>query len=181
MSPGSLGQYTLTVLAGNRRIGDSNLDGIFNSTDLIVVFQAGEYEDGIANNSSWGTGDWNGDGEFDTADLVYAFQAGTYSRAAKVLPDKNDQVFAALELDTTKSDQAPHLWKLGENMTHRRNWQINLTAENQRAAFVRESRRVDSVFRAMDFNGRLSPSMESLIDNLAIVEGRTLIVKFGRS
>ena len=46
--------------------GDSNLDGEFNSGDLIAVFQAGQYEDAEAMNSTWATGDWNGDQEFAT-------------------------------------------------------------------------------------------------------------------
>ena len=58
--------------------GDSNLDGVFNDLDIVLVFQAGEYLDNLAGNSSWATGDWNGDGEFNEADLVYAFQAGRY-------------------------------------------------------------------------------------------------------
>jgi hypothetical protein len=63
--------------------GDSNLNGIFDSGDLVRIFQAGEYEDGIAGNSTWSQGDWNCDGEFSTADLVLAFQAGGYSQNAK--------------------------------------------------------------------------------------------------
>ena len=59
--------------------GDSNLDGVFDSGDLIDVFKEGQYEDTIALNSTWETGDWNGDGEFGTADLIVAFQAGGYS------------------------------------------------------------------------------------------------------
>jgi hypothetical protein len=62
--------------------GDANRDGVFNSSDLIVVFQAGEYEDGIEGNSTWTEGDWNGDGDFDTADLILAFQQGKYVAAA---------------------------------------------------------------------------------------------------
>ena len=58
-------------------IGDSNLDGRFDSNDLIAVFQAGEFEDDIANNSVWEDGDWNGDGDFDSSDLVLAFQTET--------------------------------------------------------------------------------------------------------
>ena len=58
--------------------GDANGDGIFNSSDLIKVFQAGEYEDGIPGNSTYAEGDWNEDGDFDSGDLVVAFQAGTY-------------------------------------------------------------------------------------------------------
>ncbi|MEZ6118545.1 MAG: hypothetical protein R3C28_18540 [Pirellulaceae bacterium] len=33
---------------GNSYIGDANLDGEFNSSDLVLVFNAGEYEDDIA-------------------------------------------------------------------------------------------------------------------------------------
>ena len=63
--------------------GDSNLDGEFNSGDLISVFQAGEYEDGIPLNSGWATGDWNGDAEFDSGDLVLAFQDGGYEQGPR--------------------------------------------------------------------------------------------------
>ncbi|MCA9168658.1 MAG: hypothetical protein KDB23_13375, partial [Planctomycetales bacterium] len=58
--------------------GDANLDGEFNSGDLIKVFQAGTYEDAITGNSTWETGDWNGDGDFTTGDLIVAFQDGGY-------------------------------------------------------------------------------------------------------
>ncbi|MCA9214303.1 MAG: hypothetical protein KDB27_14625 [Planctomycetales bacterium] len=64
-------------------IGDANFDGEFNSGDLVEVFKAGQYEDGIAGNSSWGTGDWNGDGEFDTGDLVAAFKDGGFEAGAR--------------------------------------------------------------------------------------------------
>ncbi|MCA9211862.1 MAG: lamin tail domain-containing protein [Planctomycetales bacterium] len=60
--------------------GDANLDGKFDSSDFVVVFQAAQYEDGIAGNSTWSTGDWNCDGEFDTNDFVVAFQAGAFIR-----------------------------------------------------------------------------------------------------
>lgn len=59
-------------------VGDSNLDGEFNTTDLVSVFQAGQYEDGVSSNSTWATGDWNGDAEFDTQDFIAAFQAGGF-------------------------------------------------------------------------------------------------------
>lgn len=58
--------------------GDANRDGSFDSSDLIQVFQAGEYEDTISNNSDWSEGDWNGDGDFDSEDLVSAFASGCY-------------------------------------------------------------------------------------------------------
>ena len=62
--------------------GDSNHDGIFDSGDFVVVFQAGEYEDGIDGNSTFEEGDWNGDGDFSSADFVFVFQIGNYVAAA---------------------------------------------------------------------------------------------------
>jgi hypothetical protein len=59
--------------------GDATLDNVFESHDLVVVFQIGEYEDGIPGNSTWDEGDWNGDGDFDSNDLLLAAQAGGYS------------------------------------------------------------------------------------------------------
>ncbi|MEZ6120404.1 MAG: FG-GAP-like repeat-containing protein [Pirellulaceae bacterium] len=66
----------------NTVAGDVNLDGKFDSADLVQIFQASEYEDNVTGNSKWSEGDWNCDGDFSTADLVYVFQKGTYSRAA---------------------------------------------------------------------------------------------------
>ncbi len=63
--------------------GDSNLDGIFNTADLVQVLQAGEYEDGTPGNSTWSEGDWNGDGDFGTQDIILALQSGGYSRLAQ--------------------------------------------------------------------------------------------------
>ncbi len=64
--------------------GDANLDGEFNSADLVQVFQAGEYEDGMENNSGWADGDWDGDGDFTSGDLVLAFQDGAYEQGPRV-------------------------------------------------------------------------------------------------
>jgi hypothetical protein len=96
----------------SRLVGDSNGDGVFNSSDLIVVFQAGEYEDGIAGNSTFEEGDWNCDAEFDSGDLVLAFQSGNYVSAAKfaaavhwLLAETNDKTSRAkprhMSLDVT--------------------------------------------------------------------------------
>ena len=41
--------------------GDANGNGVFNSSDLVQVFQVGEYEDEIDHNSTWAEGDWSGD------------------------------------------------------------------------------------------------------------------------
>ncbi len=58
--------------------GDATLDGQFSTDDMVTVFQAGEYEDGVEGNSLWQTGDWTGDMEFDTSDMVLAFQKGGF-------------------------------------------------------------------------------------------------------
>jgi hypothetical protein len=77
-SPSSRPGGTPGTSAESRMPGDVNRDGIFNSADLVVVFAAGEYEDDIANNSTFEEGDWNGDGEFNTSDLVLVIQLGNY-------------------------------------------------------------------------------------------------------
>ena len=56
--------------------GDANLDGAFNSSDLVSIFQVGRYE--TAQPANWADGDWDGDGFFSSVDLVLVFQLGTY-------------------------------------------------------------------------------------------------------
>ena len=63
--------------------GDSNLDGEFNSSDLVAVFEAGQYGDDIEGNSTWSTGDWNGDAEFTDDDIVAAFTDGGYNQGPR--------------------------------------------------------------------------------------------------
>ena len=62
--------------------GDSDGMNGFDSGDLVVVFAANQYEDGIVGNSNWVSGDWNHDGEFDSGDLVAAFTIGAYEQGA---------------------------------------------------------------------------------------------------
>jgi hypothetical protein len=79
---GKVDQADITYLLDNylnAAAGDANLDGRFDSRDLVLIFQAGQYEDRLPTNSSWSTGDWNGDGEFNSADLVFAFQHNVYT------------------------------------------------------------------------------------------------------
>jgi len=64
----------------NTYYGDANLDGQFDSSDFVTMFVAGQYEDGILENSNWSTGDFNGDKEFNSSDFVLAFQGGGYER-----------------------------------------------------------------------------------------------------
>lgn len=56
--------------------GDADLDGAFNSSDMVAVLVAGKYETGFEAN--WAEGDWDGDGSFDSADLVVALVDGGY-------------------------------------------------------------------------------------------------------
>jgi hypothetical protein len=58
--------------------GDVNLDGRFDSTDLVMIFQYGLYEGRLPGSARWSQGDWNCDGVFDSSDLVRAFQTGRY-------------------------------------------------------------------------------------------------------
>ena len=57
-------------------IGDANLDGEFNSTDLVVIFSADQFDQEVS--AKWGTGDFNGDGMFSSGDFVVAFTDGGY-------------------------------------------------------------------------------------------------------
>jgi ELWxxDGT repeat protein len=56
--------------------GDANFDRLFDTSDLVSVFQRGKYETNSP--ATWSDGDWNCDGLFGTADLVAAFQRGWY-------------------------------------------------------------------------------------------------------
>ena len=82
-----------TILGTN--FGDANLDGLFNSSDLVAVFQVGQYEDAIAGNSLWEGGDWNGDGDFTSSDMVLAFQSGVYTAATPNEANVNLQLIGA--------------------------------------------------------------------------------------
>lgn len=100
---------------GSTRIaGDANEDGVFNSSDLIFVFQAGEYEDAVAKNSNWSEGDWDGDGDFTTADLVLAFQAGTYVTGAR--PASRATQESEDRAEWSESSPLPSTWRGGDDL-----------------------------------------------------------------
>jgi hypothetical protein len=62
------------------RPGDANRDRLFNSTDLLTVFQAGLYE--TQQLAGWADGDWNDTGTFESGDLIEALQTGLYEQPA---------------------------------------------------------------------------------------------------
>ena len=66
--------------------GDSNLDGRFDSQDLLLSFQSAAYEN-RQRTAKWQDGDWDFDSLFTTKDLVAAFMNGNYSAAATVVPE----------------------------------------------------------------------------------------------
>ena len=60
----------------NTWMGDADLNGEFDSGDLVAVFAEAKYETGEAAN--WAQGDWNGDQIFGSGDLVAAFSNAGY-------------------------------------------------------------------------------------------------------
>lgn len=99
--------------------GDSNFDLQFNTTDLLVVFQAGEYEDDLPGNSGWATGDWDGDAEFDTGDLVLAFQRNGFEQGPRStvasVPEPNASFISLLmAMGMTRARRRPSVECLDE-------------------------------------------------------------------
>lgn len=79
--------YWIGTLSGTW-VGDSNLDGEFNSADIVAVFAVGKFETGSA--AGWEEGDWNGDGTFNSSDIVAAFTEGGFEqgpRTASAVPE----------------------------------------------------------------------------------------------
>ncbi|MDG2382161.1 MAG: PEP-CTERM sorting domain-containing protein [Pirellulaceae bacterium] len=68
----------------NSYYGDSDLNGVFDSSDFVKVFTAGEYEDATPENSGWETGDWNGDRDFTSSDFVTAFQGAGFEAGPRL-------------------------------------------------------------------------------------------------
>jgi hypothetical protein len=69
----------LTVWVHDLRVtyfGDANVDGEFNSADLVQVLASGTYEADV--DSVWSTGDFNADRRTDSSDLVAALADGGY-------------------------------------------------------------------------------------------------------
>jgi hypothetical protein len=57
-------------------MGDADLNGEFNSSDLVSVLAAGTYEADVL--ALWSTGDFDGDGRAQSSDLVAALAGGGY-------------------------------------------------------------------------------------------------------
>ncbi|MCA9214221.1 MAG: hypothetical protein KDB27_14215 [Planctomycetales bacterium] len=83
----------------NSYVGDANLDGEFNSGDLVTIFTAAKFETGQP--ATWNEGDFNGDGAFDSGDFVVAFQGAGYEqgpRPAAAVPEPATGVLALITM-----------------------------------------------------------------------------------
>ena len=65
----------------NTWIGDSDLDGEFNSGDFVQVFSRAKFEQDV--DAVWSDGDWNGDGRFGSSDFVNAFADAGYEKGPR--------------------------------------------------------------------------------------------------
>ncbi len=77
-------QADVEVWIGNLYVswmGDANLDGEFNSGDLVVVLSSGTYEADV--DAAWSSGDFNGDGRTNSSDLVAALAGGGYEQGPR--------------------------------------------------------------------------------------------------
>jgi hypothetical protein len=72
---------TWVVDLKNTYVGDANLDGVFNTSDFVTVFQQGKFE--LDENATWSQGDWNGDLRFNSGDFVAAFQGGGFEQGPR--------------------------------------------------------------------------------------------------
>lgn len=62
--------------------GDADLNGEFDSGDLIIVLASGKYETDVL--AAWPSGDFNGDGRANSGDLVAALADGGYEAGRRV-------------------------------------------------------------------------------------------------
>ncbi len=93
-------------------IGDANLDGVFDSGDLVQLFQSGLYENNA--DATWMQGDWNGDCRFDSSDLLVAFQEGCYEAASPpAQPPRSIATADQLARDAMEAAAVPEPTSLG--------------------------------------------------------------------
>ena len=83
-------------------VGDSDLNGLFESADFVLAFQAGKYEVAGAA-ATWVQGDWDGNQLFTSADFVAAFADGGYEAgprpgAVSAVPEPTSIVLTLLGL-----------------------------------------------------------------------------------
>jgi hypothetical protein len=84
----------------NSWVGDADLNGEFNSSDLVAVLASGAYEADV--DSVWSSGDFNGDGRTNSSDLVVALADGGYEQgpraAVQAVPEPSSAVLALIAI-----------------------------------------------------------------------------------
>ena len=128
-------------------IGDSNGDGVFDSADMLLVFQAGEYEDDVPMNSTFAEGDWDGDGDFTTRDIVWVFMHGVFDRAG--LAATPSPVVRSLGSDNLSRSDSLTGTETSEGGGSEQN--PGGAMLNRRAPALIEQTAVDSVFASREF------------------------------
>ncbi len=166
--------------------GDANLDRTFDSTDLLLLFQRGEYEDRLPNNSGWADGDFNCDGDFDSADLLLALQTGTYERGpmavsiASMSPSAtaDGQIAAAVDvaLSDLISDESESLSGSADDGSESSARSFVEPVATTRLRVLNEDLAVVDLFASHDrrddasqFDLLLGPLEESLLEALSLV------------
>jgi hypothetical protein len=103
--------------------GDANLDGEFNTGDLVQVLEAGKYEKGWLDEwgypqgevAGWSEGDWNGDGVFETGDLVKALEDGGYEmgprEGAAAVPEPSSWLLIVLAVASMVTSLRRNGWR----------------------------------------------------------------------
>ncbi len=88
-------------------MGDLNLDGEFNSGDLVDMLAVGLYETGQP--AKWSSGDFNGDGVNSSSDLVTALAGGAYeqgpAQAVAAVPEPSGWLLFAFGWLTSAADR----------------------------------------------------------------------------
>ena len=139
--------------------GDVNLDGKFNSSDLVLIFQAGEYEDNLASNSTWATGDWNCDGDFTSRDFTYALTYGEYDTDEPVIEPAAAAVAAAIHnRDNTAADSSDKPRQLVTN--------AGLVLHSQESARHHDAVFEDDTERTFELRNVDEEPAEDLLQNL---------------
>ena len=137
----------LILDALNTTYGDSNLDGVFNSSDLVQVFMAGQYEDLIPGNSNWESGDWNLDGDFTSADIVLAFVANGYSAAVAPIATTGHPAAALYPVAQTNISAA-HVDHVAENrIDHRKSREESNRIRPRHVERQLQIATIDSIFQ----------------------------------
>ncbi len=85
--------------------GDANLDGEFNSGDLVEALAAGTYEK--ETDAGWASGDFDGNGRFDSGDLIYALADGGYEAGPRpvAVPEPSAVILLLVGLLTALSEK----------------------------------------------------------------------------